>query len=213
MTEQSETHFAPEAVRRGRLMAAIMMLVLALPLVAAIVVYRTGIGMPAGTANEGVLLTPPQPIEQLALVEHDSTQPWDIRKERARWRLLVPALAGCDDQCKQNLYLTRQVHVRLAKDAYRMERFILLGQNEPVDAEFEEFLQREHPGLRTMRVSEDRLTELLAATNLATSQPDDEGHYYLMDQRGFVMMAYHREHTGNQLLADIKRMLKVTYEG
>ena len=194
-------------------MAVLMMSVLALPLVAALVVYRTGIGMPTGTANEGVLLTPPQPVEQLALVELDSTVPWNLSEERARWRLLVPALAGCDDRCKQNLYLTRQVHVRLAKDAYRMERFILLGQNEPVEAELAEFLQSEHPGLRIMRVSEDRLAALRVATNLASSQAESEGHYYLMDQRGFLMMAYHQEHTGNQLLADIKRMLKVTYEG
>ena len=76
-----------------------------------------------------------------------------------------------------------------------------------------EFLQREHPGLRIMRVSEARLAALLGATNLATRPPGGDGHYYLMDQRGFLMMAYHREHTGNQLLADIKRMLKITYEG
>lgn len=213
MTKQSETSFTPQAVRRGRLMAVAMMLVLALPLVAALVVYRTGIGMPTGTANEGDLLTPPQPVGQLAMIELDSAMPWDVESERARWRLLVPALGGCDEQCKDNLYLTRQVHVRLARDAYRMERFILVGQDEPVDTEFAEFLQREHPGLRIMRVNETRFSALLAATNLATVQSGDEGRYYLMDQRGLLMMAYHRAHTGNQLLADIKRMLKVTYEG
>lgn len=213
MTNQSEKHFPPEAIRRGRLMAATIMLILALPLVVALVVYRTGVGMPTGTANEGVLITPPQPAEQLALVELDSALTWDLQNDRVRWRLLIPALAGCDEQCKQNLYLTRQVHVRLAKDAYRMERFILLGQNDPIETELADFLEREHPGLRIMRVSEDRLAALRTSTNLAASQPDSEDHYYLMDQRGFVMMAYHREHTGNQLLADIKRMLKVTYEG
>lgn len=213
MTQQSENTFAPEAIRRGRLMVAIMMLVFALPLVAAMVIYRTGIGMPTGTANEGILLTPPQPVEQLALIELDSARPWDLHSERTRWRFLIPALTGCDDQCKQNLYLTRQVHVRLGKDAYRMERFILLGQDEPVASDLMEFIQREHPGLRIMRAGENRLAALLAATNLANSSSDGQGQYYLMDQRGFLMMAYHREHTGNQLLTDIKRMLKVTYEG
>ncbi|MDQ2076237.1 hypothetical protein [Marinimicrobium sp. ABcell2] len=212
MNSESPREFSKAALWRGRIMASAIMLVVALPLVAAMVVYHTGIGMPSGTANEGVLLTPPQPVAQLQLVEQGAAEQWDLSSERRRWRLLVPAFGGCNTQCEQTLFLTRQVHVRLGSDAYRMERFLLLGENEAVEANLATFLEQEHPGLRVMRLAENRLSDLLGQTNLAGSEPVAEGHYYLMDQSGYLMMAYDPGHSGNQLLTDIKRMLKVTYE-
>jgi hypothetical protein len=210
MSAQPQQDFDKAATWRGRITAAAIMSVVALPLVAAMVVYHTGIGMPSGTSNEGILLTPPQLVEQLELVEQGESRVWELDSERRRWRLLVPAFGGCDAQCEQNLFLTRQVHVRLGSDAYRMERFLLLEKGQSLGADFQEFLEHEHPGLRVMRTAEDQMAALLAQTNLAERQ--QAGHYYLMDQRGFLMMAYNPDHLGNQLLNDIKRMLKVTYE-
>lgn len=207
---QSERTYDKRQQRRGRLMAAAIMLVIALPMLVAYVVYHTGIGMPARTVNNGELLVPPQPVAQLHLHAQDGA-PWEIADERKRWRLLIPGYRQCDSQCQGNLYLTRQVHIRLGKEAYRVERFYVL-LDDVLDEDTATLLTEEHPGLRVMRSSDARLQAMLANTQVASEDPVAAGQYYLMDQQGYLMMVYSPAHNGNQLLADIKRMLKVTYE-
>ncbi|HEV8077211.1 MAG TPA: hypothetical protein VGP45_02380 [Marinobacter sp.] len=196
--------------RRGRIIAAAIMLIVALPMIVASVIYHTGIGMPTGTVNKGDLLSPPQSIDQLQLRDADGN-PWQADTERKRWRMLIPATGQCDEQCQQNLYITRQVHVRLGKDAYRVERlFVLL--DDTLDVEMQDFFREEHPGLVVLNTESARLNDLLAATDLAGINPVAEGRYFLVDQNGYLMMSYNPEHTGKELLADVKKMLKVSYE-
>jgi cytochrome oxidase Cu insertion factor (SCO1/SenC/PrrC family) len=210
MSNQPETEYDKIQQRRGRLIAAALILVIALPMLVAYVVYQTGIGMPTGTVNNGDLLVPPQSFAQLGLQTPEG-EPWDITEERKRWRLLIPGYRSCDSQCERNLYLTRQVHIRLAKDAYRIERFYVL-LDESLDDATATLLEEEHPGLRVMRTGPAELQALLANTNITPEDQVAAGHYYLMDQQGYLMMAYTPAQNGNQLLADIKRMLKVTYD-
>lgn len=196
--------------RRGRIIAASIMLVVALPMVAAYIIYHTGMGIPTSTINKGDFLHPPQAVAQLGLTT-ESGELWRDEGELKRWRLLVPITADCDEQCEQNLYTTRQVHVRLGKDAYRVERLLVLMDGQ-VDDALQTFLQEEHPGVVVVHSAREDWQALLAETNMAGTDPVADGHYYLMDQQGYLMMAYNPEHPGGELLDDIKRMLKLSYE-
>ena len=44
---------------------------------------------------------------------------------------MVPISANCDAACQQNLFITRQVHIRLAEKAARVERILLALENIP----------------------------------------------------------------------------------
>jgi cytochrome oxidase Cu insertion factor (SCO1/SenC/PrrC family) len=124
-----------------------------------------------------------------------------------KWRLLVPVPAACADTCQKNLYTTRQVHIRLAEKAYRVERIILsLDELRPT---LLKQLANEHPNTLRIESSEDRFFEWLASANFVESV---EQYYYLIDQEGFAMMRYNASHTGQNLLDDIKKLLKFTYD-
>ncbi len=194
--------------RRGRIMGAAIMAVIFLPMAIAYGVYHTGIGMPTHTVNRGDLLTTPQNVRDLSLRNIDDS-PWTPADQKKKWRWLIPGDAHCDDACQQNLYLTRQVHIRLAEKAGRVERIYLL-QAETLDAGTADFLTHEHPHMPVLKVDRERLQALLNAGG----QPDAlrENRYLLMDQDGFIMMSYTPTHTGQQLLDDIKRLLKFSYE-
>lgn len=195
--------------RRGRILGAAIMLVVLLPMVIAYGVYYTGIGMPTGTVNKGELLAPPQAASDLDLRQLDGA-PWQVTDQKKRWRWLIPGYAECTDACQQNLYLTRQVHIRLAEKSTRVERIYLLLDDE-LSAETAAFLAAEHPHMPVLKVDPGKLQAAIMAGGLPENSLA-EWRYFLMDQEGFVMMSYTPTHTGQQLLDDIKRMLKYSYE-
>ncbi|UTA47905.1 hypothetical protein L1F30_17340 [Simiduia sp. 21SJ11W-1] len=196
----SAQDIAPKA--RGQWSKILIMATIVVPMVVAYVVYQTGFGMPAGTINKGELLVPPVQITELALTNSEGAI--NFASEQKKWRLLVPAFGHCTGACEQSLYLTRQVHKRLNEKYPRVERWVLTDIAKPA---FTDLLAAEYPGAKVINTDKAAWASLLATTN----QPN--GHYYMMDQNGFIMMAYNTElHTGNDLLKDVKRMLKFTRE-
>lgn len=204
---QAEIKLAARQKRRGQIAAILIMSIVLLPMTAAYIIYHTGFGMPKGTANKGVLMTPPVALPELALRSLEG-ELWDINANEKKWRYIIPGFSTCDATCEENLYLTRQVHIRLGNKAGRVERIYLLLDNN-LAPEFREQIKAEHPRLKILQADSQAWKALVANTNVAG---DTKGRYFLTDQKGFMMMAYNKDHDGAALLKDIKKMLKTTYE-
>lgn len=184
-----------------------ILVVTVVPLVGAYVVYYTGIGMPDDAVNEGELITQAPNFE--TLLAHAAGEVPTFNNNR-KWRLLVPVPNDCTEQCLQNLYVTRQVHIRLGEKGERVERYAVNVAGED-GSKFLESIRSDHPRLKTFDVPREHWNGWLAGTNV----PDDPvaQHYYLLvDQLGFAMMFYTADHEGNQLLKDIKRILRYSPE-
>lgn len=177
-----------------------------LPIAAAYIVFYTGVGMPEKTINEGELLQPPRSIESLPLAEEGAAA-FRLAAEAPKWRYLIVPGKGCDEACERMLYTSRQVHIRLGEKARRVER--LLVSAAPLDPARRGELAEQHPRLRFTTLPEAELQQLLADTSHSGL---DYPSALLVDQRGYAMMVYNNEHSGNQLLKDIKRLLKYSYE-
>ncbi len=209
MNDQPQTDAERQFQRRGRITAIALMSIVALPMLIAYVLYQTGVGIPDGQVNQGTLLDPPQRFTEWQ-PETLTGESWALNPEQKRWRFVVPIDAQCTGHCRDNLYLTRQVHVRLADKAYRVKRVILPVGGTPSD-EFLEYLHEEHPGTEIVQPEQADMMASLAQTNMP-GDPVAQGRYFLMDQEGFIMMAYGPDNTGKQLLKDIKRLLRYSYE-
>ncbi|WP_299980291.1 hypothetical protein [uncultured Pseudoteredinibacter sp.] len=191
--------------RIGNWQAVLLFAVIALPMVLALLIYKTGIGMPAGTINEGLMLSPAKQINVIAKADNDGHS---LLATGKKWRLVIPYSQNCDRACASNLYITRQVHIRLGEKARRVERVLLsMGADKTA---LEKLLQ-EHPRMRVMNIEASDFSRWLSESSLPESV-DPLQHYLLVDEDGFAMMAYNTEHEGNQLLKDIKRVLKFTNE-
>lgn len=193
------------ARRRSQLLGLAVCGVVLLPMLAAYLMFTTGWGIPTGTVNKGDLLSPPLAVELLDLRDV-SGNPVDLLSGDKKWRLLIPAGAACDESCQHALYVTRQVHVRLGDKATRIERYYL-NTAPALDVQTQAFIEREHPRLKVAYIDGLDLAALQEASAPAGAR------YFLMDQEGFVMMSYNDQHSGNELLDDIKRLLKYSYEG
>ncbi|GAA5315967.1 MAG: hypothetical protein AseanaTS_11720 [Candidatus Pelagadaptatus aseana] len=186
------------------ILAAIM-----LPMVSAYFIFKTGIGMPTGTVNKGELLRPATSVTALDYVNQDGkkVRPFDGKK---LWRMVIVADDRCDDVCRQQLYLSRQVHIRLAEKSVRVER-LFLNTGAPLSQDFAEFLKQEHPRLQALQIVQSQWRDTFSETSIA-DHPLNGSHIYYLDQEGYAMMSYDSEHSGADLLDDIKRLLKYSYE-
>jgi hypothetical protein len=194
--------------KRNQKQGLLILAIVLSPMIVSYFMFKTGWGMPTNTINKGDLLTPPQSVKMLNLADNsDSLQrlyPAGIKK----WRILVPISANCEAACQKNLFITRQVHIRLAEKVSRVER-ILLALDE-VSAQQKQQLLVDHPNVLWLPSSRVELVNWLANTEIPAAQVDKR--YFLIDQDGFAMMSYSAEHTGQDLLEDLTKLLKYTYE-
>lgn len=177
-----------------------------IPLIAAYVAYYTGIGVPDESVNEGTMLTPAPTMADLKGLEGEVPE---FGTDRV-WRLLVPIPEVCGESCEQNLYITRQVHTRLGAKAERVDRYAVNLAGEAGDS-YLQAIAADHPDLKTMTAPLPQWQQWLR--DIDAELDLNARHYYLLvDPQGFAMMAYTSEHTGNQLLTDIKRILRYSPE-
>lgn len=184
-----------------------ILLVTVVPMAGAYIAYFTGLGVPESQVNEGELLRPAKNVAELVETAEGDIPSFD---ENYDWRLLIPVTAQCNRACQQNLYVTRQVHIRLSEKADRLERYAVNLDGADGEA-FLQSIRAEHPLLKTITVERQQWQQWLADTNVP-ADVEAEPYYLLVDQVGFAMMYYGIQHEGNQLLKDIKRVLRYSPE-
>ncbi len=203
-----ETSAEVSIVQGNRWSSWLLLAAISLPMIMAYVVFSTGWGIPTGTINKGDLVLPATSIESLPIVDREGRSV-DLLAGKKLWRWLIIGSNQCEDQCQNNLYLSRQVHIRLGEKAIRLER-LYLNTDPRFSNEFSEQLSKEHPKLKQLHINSDDWSELISSTS-AGDNALEEKSLFVVDQEGFVMMSYDRSHAGADLLDDIKRLLKYSY--
>lgn len=178
----------------------------ALPIVAAFIVFYSGVGMSTKTLNQGELLLPAQSIQDIDFWGENSEK-IDYFSQKPLWRYFIFAGDQCAGACEKLLYTSRQVHIRLGEKAARIER--LLVTNRALSSLRRNELSKQHPRLKFIRSDSKQIKHWLSDTSHPQiTQPSA----LLVDQQGFAMMVYDNRNNGNQMLKDIKRLLKYSYQ-
>ncbi len=169
------------------------------PLLLAVWLYFRGAGLqPAGRANHGALLEPIVDLDE-ALPDSDIGALHD-----GRW-LLVYAHAGpCDSACRDGLHAIRQMRLMLGREMDRVTRVFLHGDIAPDTV----FIATEHEGLIALQDRE--LGDLLSARR-PPAEPD--GGYYLVDPHGNLVMYFQPTLAPRDIVADLKRLLRLSHIG
>lgn len=145
---------------------------------------------PTGTTNQGELVTPS--VDGTTMSEELATF--------GTWVLIQPIEGGCGDQCREMLYLSRQVVTGLGKDANRVQRVVLISTNIP---DLMEHLGVEHPDVKVV-------SGMTTFKRIATG---DGPVLLLMDPNHNVMMLYSLDKAGKPMLRDLKHLLKISNIG
>ena len=190
---------APEAVRRrrGRLIAAAILAVCALPLAAALVAYF--LFPPAGRTNYGELLEP-KPLPPVRLERLDGGA-FTLADVTGKWVMLQVDAPECGQPCQAKLFNMRQSRLAQGDNADRIERVWLVAGNGAPPAE----LARLYQGAVLARTA----PELVAALPGA----DARDHIYLVDPRGNLMLRFPKDADPKRMIKDLQRLLKYSSTG
>ncbi len=111
---------------------------------------------------------------------------------------------GCEKQCQDQLYLTRQLRIAINKDFERVRRVVF----EPSGA-LSETLKAEHQDLLELGA--------LPETYQAAFQGDKFNHVgeqiFLIDPLGNLMMYYDSSVNFRGMLKDLQKLLKISQVG
>ncbi len=198
---------SPSGSAKGKWQLRAILLVSFVPVVAAYVAYYTGWGVPEGTVNNGLMIAPAVDVKPLMEKSEGDLPKLDAKPV---WRFVLPLGEQCNKACENNLYVTRQVGIRLGEKSLRVARMVINfgGKN---GSDYLKSIAKDHPNLNVLTVGNMAWQQWLLEGNV-TPPAQEAHHYYLMDPQGFVMLRYSDSNTGNELLGDIKRILRYSPE-
>lgn len=201
------TQPSPGQVRRGRRMALLLIAVGFGPMLLATVMYYTGWFNPGGHTNHGRLVQPPVPVAELYLTGADGrplAQRFAPQLADSQWLMMVVA-EQCGGDCEQLLYRVRQVNIALGKNAPRVGRAAWLGQ---VPAGLAGRWDREYGAMERLAGDGKGAPQWPVGVDPATAPA-----ILLIDPLGNVMMHYGSDNSGEDLLKDLKHLLKLSRIG
>jgi len=177
----------------------LLMGVFVVPVVAAYLAYFGW--RPAGHTNYGELLkvTPLQQIAGTAL----EGAPFNLDALHGKWVMVHVGASNCDAACARQLYLMRQIRIAQGKEQSRIERLWVLTDRGAPDAA----LLQAHAGLRVWRPTD---TSFVAQFSGA---PNRDGHIYLVDPLGNLMLRFPAEPDAKRMMKDLKLLLKASQIG
>jgi len=180
------------------------------PLLTAGYIYYFGGGWrPASSVNYGRLLESPLLLGELALplAGAATDQPGLFE---GSWTLLYVSEQACELECRSALDKMRRVRLALREKAVRVQR-ILLYAGTPAGSLL---AVDDQADLRVMTLSGSAggtFLELL--TDALAAPPNAPGAVYLVDPLGNLIMAYEPGFEMKGMLADLKRLLRLSSIG
>jgi hypothetical protein len=188
--------------RRGRQVLLIIAAMFLVPLAVSFALYY-GKWRPAGSSSKGDLITPARPLQAAGLRHPDGT-PATADVLTGKWSLIYIGDGACDQACRTALVFARQTRLALNNDMTRVQRvFLATGNCCATD-----YFATEQPGLVALDASAPQAQALLAQF------PADRPHsLYIVDPLGNLMMRHDASQTTNDLLTDLKKLLRLSHIG
>jgi len=172
--------------RKGRLQLIALILLAVVPILLASSMYKWNFWVPESRNYHGELLGDGRTLADLG-VSGDIPQ---------TWLLLVSAPDDCLEDCRELVYLARQIHIALGREASRANH--ALATNKALPTDYQEQLARFN--LDTTRY-------------LAMTAGNKTPQLWIIDPLGNLVLRYAPSSNGKQILKDLQLLLKLSKIG
>ena len=175
--------------RNQKYKAVIIFLTPILVVIASTLLFYIGYS-PEGRTNNGELIEPPIDLAKLKIEGVKNGFP-------GRWIIIHVLNNPCQETCWSSLYKTRQVNIRLGRDATRVGRYLLISDSYSLSPQETARLTKEYPRLELFRIPEQNIPSEIIKDS-----------YMLFDPLGNGILIYSPELPGGELLQDLKKVLQ-----
>lgn len=186
--------------RRLAIPGLIAVVILA-PLVVAVLLYVQPSWFAFGRSNHGRLVRPPVRISVPALPRMFAASNLPADYFRGRWTLAYVGGAHCGADCREALYVTRQIRLGTGEDIRRVQRLYVVRADHSDAAGF---LRSAHPDLTVVEAT-GAAGRRFAAQFTAVAKAS----IYLVDPQGLLMMTYPVKAKPLGLMQDLRHLLEV----
>jgi len=179
--------------RKGRLQLVALIAVVVVPILLASSMYKWRFWVPESRNYHGELLGDGRTLVDLG-VSGDIPQ---------TWLLLVSAPDDCLEDCRELVYLARQIHIALGREASRAHHALAMDKALPAD--YQQVLTREYPQLVRFNID--------SARYLAMSADKQKPQLWIIDPLGNLVLRYTPGSNGKSILKDLQLLLKLSKIG
>ncbi len=176
---------------RGRLQLLLILFVVLGPMILATFMYKLKFWVPEGRSYHGVMIGNGEGRADIGIDAQDE-----------RWQLLVSAPEACAEECRQLVYLARQIQVGLGHDASRASHALAAAQ--PLAADYQALLGREYPQLRRYPLDVQRYVQKVGEVG---------PQLWIVDPHGNLVLRYDAKVNGKHVLDDLRHLLKLSNIG
>ncbi|MHA6162771.1 hypothetical protein [Pseudomonas sichuanensis] len=176
---------------RGRLQLLLILFVVLGPMILATSMYKLQFWVPEGRSFHGVMIGNGQSRADIGIDAQDE-----------RWQLLVSTPQACAEDCRQLVYLARQIQVGLGRDASRASHALAAAQ--ALDADYQAVLGREYPQLQRYPLDSQRYQQQVG-------EPGPQ--LWIVDPHGNLVLRYDAKVNGKKVLDDLRHLLKLSNIG
>lgn len=169
----------------------------------------------AGTTNYGAFIYPPRQVSTETLQKLTGEKLADNYFQN-KWTYVYIDSSNCDNICKNNLYITRQVHIAQGPEMPRVQRLFVL--TDLTDKQTLDTFLVDYPNLDVATVDSTHLAKFRQPFYSTDDAELPRQSIFLVDGRGQVMMYYtpqlediNKEATG--MRRDLKKLLKDSKSG
>jgi hypothetical protein len=183
----------PVSRRRGRGQLLLLLALVFGPMLLATAMYYGNFWVPQERSYHGELYARGETLANLGV---------SVAPERS-WQLLVSSAQDCNQECQHLVYLARQIHIGLNRDASRADHALAVSEALPV--ELADKLAREYPQLQRYQLDVETYTRLV---------PEGSGaQLWIVDPHGNLVLRYPGGVNGKHVLEDLRRLLKLSNIG
>jgi hypothetical protein len=179
--------------RRGRLQLIMILAVVIGPMILASAMYQWRFWVPETRSYHGELIGNGQTRADLGV----------SGAQEVRWQLLVTVPGACDADCKQLVFLARQIHIGLNRDTARASH--ALASTQPLADDYDALLRREFPQLTRYRLEPQAYAE--------TAGKVEGAQLWIVDPHGNLVLRYDSRSKGKAILNDLRHLLKISQIG
>ncbi len=184
---------SPSRRRRGRLQLIMLLAVVIGPMILASAMYQWRFWVPETRSYHGELIGNGQTRADLGV----------SGAQELRWQLLVTVAGACDADCKQLVFLARQIHIGLNRDTARASH--ALASIQPLADDYDALLRREFPQLARYRLEPQAYAE--------TAGKVEGAQLWIVDPHGNLVLRYDSRSKGKAILNDLRHLLKISQIG
>lgn len=202
---------SPRAVKRGRRMLWLVLLVCAAPVIASYLAFY--VIKPEKRNNYGGFIDArTHPIPAALHTTTLDGRPQSLEAFKGKWVILTAAPGACPQACRNQLFALRQLRTMQGKDMTRIERVWLITDREPLDT----IVIREFDGTHMLRADAQAVASWLPVEP-GTTVTD---HIYVIDPLGHLMMVFPKDPNPaktyqhmQKVYKDINKLLKASSIG